>query len=470
MRKKTELPEVEPVHLRPIHGIRPGIIILMVILLVILALFFIICMLPGIMSDGSYVTFDINTSDTAVYMDGTYLGSSEGSVYRVPSGNHEFTFHVSGEEALSVSTDIPDALFFTLFHHRVTGMEVNIENTEEIETAVIRRGTEDAAKWSRITEYTDSFHCPPLFTTFAENAVALSFDDVSDPLLYMALHITSDEMLEDFRAALSILENSDVRYTSEGLSTLMSAFDGKTSAAPLKTTVSPEAVYKDEFLTYSPEEFVKGNNGKSEYPLVKERYVSVRTDEFSIASDPVSEYEYALFIKENPYWAKSNIDNLIADGMVDETYLLDADLSLSVKSMLPVRSVSWYAAEAYAAWLSEKTGKNIVLPSDSEWTLAAVSASDKPYTASLLSIDSDNSSPKAMMGQLWEFTSDAFIPLSRLIDQNEVERLSQLYPYDDVIVKGGSWINTPDTVSPDTVGVMDRSACSVYAGFRIGTR
>ena len=44
------------------------------------------------------------------------------------------------------------------------------------------------------------------------------------------------------------------------------------------------------------------------------------------------------------------------------------------------------------------------------------------------------------------------------------------HQYDDIIVKGGSWINTPDQVDIDTVGAMDRSACSVYAGFRIGVR
>ena len=151
---------------------------------------------------------------------------------------------------------------------------------------------------------------------------------------------------------------------------------------------------------------------------------------------------------------------------------------------LPVSDISWYDLQEffrkYNEWLLsshvdavpriDNVPAFLRLPTEAEWTAAAISAQHKGYTSSLLSIDNDTSAPSAMMGQLWEFTSDAFIPLSRLIDQAEVERLSQLYPYDDVIVKGGSWINTPDTVSPDTVGVMDRSACSVYAGFRIGTR
>ena len=74
-----------------------------------------------------------------------------------------------------------------------------------------------------------------------------------------------------------------------------------------------------------------------------------------------------------------------------------------------------------------------------------------------------------MMGQLWEFTSTSFIPLAHFVPE-DAERLASLYPYDDAVVKGGSWINTPDMVDADTSGAMDRSACSVYAGFRIGVR
>ena len=99
MGKKIELPEVEPVHLKPFHGIRPGAIILCGLAGAVLLLFFIICMLPGILSNGSYVSFDINTRNTAVYIDGKYLGSTEGSVYFVPSGHHEFSFSILGADA-----------------------------------------------------------------------------------------------------------------------------------------------------------------------------------------------------------------------------------------------------------------------------------------------------------------------------------------------------------------------------------
>lgn len=470
MGKKIELPEVEPVHLKPFHGIRPGAIILCGLAAAVLLLFFIICMLPGILSNGSYVSFDINTHSTAVYMDGKYLGSTEGSVYFVPSGNHEFSFSILGTDAGSAEINIPDQLFFTLFHHRISHIEYEIGNSEEIERAVTENAARESAEWSRILSYTESYHYPPIFTQFAENAAALGFSDVSDPLLYMAMHITSDEMESDFRESLRIFDQAGIPYRSASLETIIAVLDGNAPEAPAKEDMAIEPpVYDSGLFTYSPARFVMGNTASASYPEAKDRFVNAETGKFSIAADPVSEYEYALFVSENPYWAKSNKDTLIADGMADENYLTDVTLSTSVRSGLPIRSISWHAADAYCRWLSEKTGMDIVLPSEEEWTLAAYSASAKPYTMSLLSIDNDNTAPKAMMGQLWEFTSTPFIPLARFVPE-DAKRLSSLYPYDDTVVKGGSWINTPDTIDADTTGAMDRSACSVYAGFRIGVR
>ena len=470
MGKKIELPDVEPVHLKPFHGIRPGAIILCGLAGAVLLLFFIICMLPGILSNGSYVSFDINTRNTAVYMDGKYLGSTEGSVYFVPSGHHEFSFSILGADAGSAEISIPDQLFFTLFHHRITPIEYAIGYSGEIERAVTENAAREAARWSRILSYTESYHYPPVFTPFAENAAALGFSDVSDPLLYMAMHITSDEMENDFRESLKILDKAGIPYSSDALDTIIAVLDGNAPEAPAKEAIAIEPpVYDSGLFTYSPASFVMGNTASDSYPGSKDRFVKAETGAFSIAADSVSEYEYALFVAENPYWAKSNKDTLIADGMADGNYLADVTLSTSVRSGLPIRSISWYAADAYCRWLSEKTGMNIVLPSEAEWTLAAYSASEKPYTSSLLSIDNDNTAPKAMMGQLWEFTSTSFIPLARFVPE-DAERLASLYPYDDVVVKGGSWINTPDMIDADTSGAMDRSACSVYAGFRIGVR
>ena len=181
----------------------------------------------------------------------------------------------------------------------------------------------------------------------------------------------------------------------------------------------------------------------------------------------VTEYEYALFVEENPYWSRANLNALIEDGMVDENYLKGIPLSSSVISTRPIRNISYHAAEAYCAWLSEENGKEYALPSEAEWYVAALSAYDKPYSASLLTLDNNFSSPSSMMGGLWEMTGTPYIPLSRVSDYTYATELGKLYPFDDIIVKGGSYINQPSDITIDTVGALSRDMCSEYVGFRI---
>ena len=468
MRKKPELPDVEPVRLRPVFGIRPGIIILSALAGAAILILFLFLVLPGLMQDGGYVRFSLNTADTAVYAeDGRYIGSSEGSVYYLPHGENTFRFSIEGIDAGSITVDIPHRIFFTLFSHRITEIEYSIANTPEIEEAVKEGFARDISAWSEVINYDEAYHYPPLFTSFARNAVALGFSDVSDEILYGALHVTSDEMRSDLDEALGILSASSVRYESPELGTVTASFTGEIPVESSGNRSVGKPVKEGRFFSYDPLVITIGDNGSSVFPEANERMADTEVPAFSIASRPVSEYEYALFVEENPYWSSANKENLIKDGMVDDGYLDGIALSTRVESTVPIRNISYNAAEAYAGWLSEKDGKSYMIPSEAEWTAAALSAEGKRYATSLVSIDTDGSSPSFMMGQLWEMTRTPYIPLSRLAYDRAME-VGGLYPYDDIIVKGGSYINDPASITVDTVGAMDRARTSEYATFRIG--
>lgn len=473
MFRKPELPEVEPVRLRPVLGLRPGVFILLLSIAAAILLLFIVAVLPGLVSATGYVRFSTNTVNTAIYEDGRYIGSSEGSVYRLDAGDHTFSFYVDGAYAGSVDARVPHRIFFTLFVHRTDTIRFEAVNSPEIEKAVTDRFAREAAAWSQVIDYDETYHCPPLFTDFATNASALGFEDVSAPLLYGALHITSGAMHQDFLDALGILSESGVHYRSTELDSLIQLL-GRTyidgiaddGSVPVPMAVRAEGA-GDGFFSYEGGTVSMGNGGAISYPASNGHRADVKVNPFSIAALPVTEYEYALFMEQNPYWAKSNKSQLIADGMADEGYLDGISPSRYVMSSRPIRSVSWYAAEAYCRWISEETGIETRLPEEAEWYAAARSADGKPYSSSLVSIDSDTSSPSFMMGQVWEMTGTPYIPLMRLSDYGKAVELGDSYPYDGIIIKGGSYINADDGITADTVGVMEKSQTSPFVGFRV---
>ena len=475
MRKKKDLPDVERVKLSPLFGIRPGIIILASIAAAVLLAFFLICMLPGIISGSGYIAFSLPTSDTAIYMDGKYLGSSEGSVYRVPAGRHEFSFMIAGSDAGSIEHDVKGRIFFTLFTHRMETIAFEPVYTPELEKAISDSFAEDAAAWSRVIEYEDPYGFPPLFSHFASNAAALGFDDIRDIWLYGAMHITSRAMYEDYAEGMETLAASSAAYISPELEELDAKLDaiysgtGLPAPAPGSNAGVEPISSSGGFISYAPCPVSMGRSGSASYPESNEYPASVMAEAFSVASHPVSEYEYALFTEAVPYWSRANKERLIADGMVDDSYLEGVSLSVSAVSTRPVRNISIYAAEAYCRWRSAEEGREYSLPSEAEWYAAALSAADKRYAASLIFYDPDPSSPSGMMGQLWEFTSTPYVPLMRLSDYQKAIELSSLYPYDGHIVKGGSYINSPESITIDSVGVMDKSSCSPFAGFRVRT-
>ena len=473
MRKKVELPEVEPVSLRPLWGIRPGVFILAGIALAVIVISFLLFVLPGLLSDSDYIRFETNTVNTAIHTDdGKYIGSSEGSVYRLKSGDYTFVFSIDGEEAGRVDVEVPKRIFFTLFTHKTDTVSFTVENTERIENAVKNTFAGDVVSWSRVIDYDDAYHFPPLFSSFAENAVALGFEDISSLLLYGALHITSEVMYRDYLSALSILEGSSVAYRSPVLDDLNTNLEEIYTSGSFRNlnSANPEIEgmqEEDGFFTYPGYTVEMGKASELSYPAVNESPITVSADSFSIAPRLVTEYEYALFVEGNPYWSSENKEQLIADGMVDEGYLSGIALSSSIMSSRPIRNISYYAAEAYCNWLSSISGESYHLPSEAEWYIAALSASDKPYTTSLLHFDFDTTSPSMMMGGLWEMTETPYIPLMRVSDYNEAIALSSVYPYDGIIVKGGSYINTPAEVSIESVGVVDKNSTSQFVGFRV---
>ncbi len=468
MFKKVKLSDVEPVVLPYWHGIRPAYYILSLFFLFLLVVFFLLCLLPGIVGNTSYISVDSTLPVFALYEDGTYLSNGYGSVIETTSGVHKYEFYYEGIKIGEEEVNVPKHYFFTLFHHSVYSLKPEFTFTDETREKAEEVFLSDVVSYSSITDYSTNLRYPTPFKTYAVTATLMGVDDIRDAWLYAILHITSLTMYEDYTAAERILSSSAVKYTSEEEAVVKSYLD------TLYTTGESEVKKDDEtsgikvskdgnFYKYEGGKITIGSDTLTSYPSSNTLPVTLDYSTFYISGALVTENEYALFVEENKKWSKDNISALIEEGLVDSNYL--SDINLSLRRSRPIRYISWYAAEAYCEWKSQKDGVEYSLPTIEEWTASAISAEDKAYVTSLSYTERDSSTPTGLMGQLWDMTSTVYIPLMRLIDEETYARLSLLYPYDDVIVMGGSYVN--DNITVDTVGVVDKASSSPYNGFRL---
>lgn len=475
MIRKKQLPEVDPVVLKSFGSMRPGQYILIGIITALILLFFLVFFLHGLVTDKSYIAFDTSLKGVAIYQDSKYLGSTEGSVYRTTSGKHEYEFIYNNISLGKVEHDVERYFFATIFRRPLQIISFTASPNSTIQDEMSTTFANEISEWSKFLDYSDRYHFPPLYSEFAKNAIALGFEDISSAWLYGAMHVTSKTLYNDYLEGLSILENSSIKYMSEELKALNAKLPEILSDnAPVteKNEINNYALPErdGEFFFYPDTLLAMGESSSVSYPECNTYPVNVEVERFGISAVAVSEYEYALFVEENPQWDKSNKSELMKQGLVDDYYLNGIALNTDLYSAKPIRNISYYAAEAFCAWLSEKTGNTFTLPTEAEWTLAAYSSSAKPYTKSLISTDSDMSSPQNMLGQVWEFTSTPYIPLMRVGGYESALELASIYPSEDIIIKGGSYINDSNSINANTVGVTTKKSCSEYVGFRVSAR
>ena len=472
MSRKKQLPEVEPVKLKPFHGIRPGVYIIIIWALIILLLAFVLFVLPGLVSNTSYVTFNEPVVGSGVYEDGIYLGSATDGVYKTTGGNHKYTFTYEGEEYGEVESKVKRKVFFTLFSHKPQLIVPERSYNDEVKEKVVSAFIRDVTSYSAVISAPDTFHYPSIFSAFASNSVEMSIKDVRDAWLLALSHISSSSLYEDYKVGKEILLKSGILFETEESKELEYYIDALFNGEKVTLEKSMEnnilLPTKDgDFFHYEPTTVEMGYSTTLTVESAKEAPVKVEVYDFSIARNLVTEHDWALFVEENPKWSKDNLETLVEEGLVDSNYLKGITLSPYINSIRPIRNISYYAASAYVEWKSGKDGVIYHIPTEKEWYTASFSTKDKEYVTSLVYVENNPTTPTAMLGLLWEFTSTPFIPLSRITDYDKINNLGNMYGYDDVIVKGGSYVSDPSSISIDTVGITSKSTCSEFCGLRL---
>ena len=106
--------------------------------------------------------------------------------------------------------------------------------------------------------------------------------------------------------------------------------------------------------------------------------VQVDLPAFALALTEVTRFDWAMFERQSGYRAASACLTWDGDGYVQAAHLGWRNPGFSQSDEHPAVCVSWQDAQAYARWLSTKTGHQYRLPSEREWEYAARAGSSRP--------------------------------------------------------------------------------------------
>ena len=478
MKEIKDLPKIDDVVLPKFGSVRPGVYILTLVILVVLLVVFLIGFLPGILNGGKFVNFTSDIDNVGVYVDDTYISGTPAQSF-IKSGEREVVYKKASQVIARDTIKVSHPVFLTYIFHRYQDVKLDLNeiNDEKIDK-IINFDLQLIIDQSPIIEFSSVTNYIPYFSQYAKDAKVfnLSEEKIKEDLNLASSFISSKEMLDD---AISAYDYLGLEYGPSVLKAKeVFEEDAQLIGLPFKdisvTTTQSSLKISDNAtintLKVDPIEFVMGDTTYSSYPSINEAGILVNLDSsFYISKVPVTNYLYSLFVVENPTWAKSNKDSLIEKGLVDDNYLEGISLSPNFPSLEPIRNISYYAAQAFCNWLSEKTGEDIYIPSEEEWTLSAFASTnylENSYSSSLISTKSLDNQFDLMLGGVWEFTSSPYFSLSRIVDEREslINNIKSNFD-SDIIVKGGSLLNTSATIN--SVGAIDKAACFEYMGFRI---
>lgn len=204
-----------------------------------------------------------------------------------------------------------------------------------------------------------------------------------------------------------------------------------------------------------------------------------RTDEFYIARTPVTVELWTEFLEEHPEWRDDNRDELIAEGVADSDYLRGLNRQSADE---PVTYVSWYAASAFAEWMSARAGNDfhVALPSEEQWARAAaldsfnVDLSERAfdYGTGVRSVGGqDERSGRTgvvdLVGNVWEWTSTPHYMADTSLRVSADTTLFSAGRSGYAVVRGGSWANEAERIGFESRGGQQKRWSTPFLGFRL---
>jgi formylglycine-generating enzyme required for sulfatase activity len=265
-------------------------------------------------------------------------------------------------------------------------------------------------------------------------------------------------------------------------------------AGEIVGTLGDLRIKADNMVLVKGGKFMRGSSEDDADAYSKEKpQRKIYLDDFMIGKYPVTNEEFKEFVDDGGYgearknmWSEEGLRWREENEIIEPEYWHDRKWNAP---NFPVVGISWFEAEAYANWLSERTGHQYRLPTEAEWEKAARGTKGFKYpwgedfnknfcnsdeselrSTSPVGIFPKGKSPYGcfdMAGNVWEWCSDWY---GADYYANSPDR-NPKGPSDGAhrVIRGGSWnFYAGCCRSADRVHLDPRvRSRSCYPGFRI---
>ncbi len=458
------------VKLQPRWGVSPRIYVSLLWGLLIAALVFTLFFLPEIHRNGRYYDFSSSPPGAAVYADEIRLGHTPGR-YLVPAGTKTIRVRSPYNQDWEQPVKVKRRILGLPYLQRSQDFSISLKNG--VDRKVLEESHRLVASW--FLSDTGAEPLPPRIQELLQahynsgDSTALVGEEEIESYLLSLLRLARGEASfreweagmalywgkGDARPFQDILQDARAGEKSMSLAlreSLLAYQDLREGRTPL----NPRRLQDIQIAQTLPPKRLRGMNflhvGQTQGGQI-----------LYMAETEVSQALFDAFLRDNPGWSRGRLQELMAQGLVDENYLSYPE---GGDPSLPARYISYYAARAFTSWL----GEGVRLPTEWEWEKVAIAngvlREGLPPQGRLLPVGSGQRGVLGlydMEGSLWEWclnpygVNDAFLPLLE-------EGFSSSFPH--YAVRGGSWVNLGGEVLPSTRAHQPAQWATPFLGFR----
>lgn len=536
MRKKSNSNDIHEarVKLKPVFGIKPGTYLTVIYTCILIFVLYIMLFYPGIRRRGTYIRINTFPPGASVLVDGIYAGSTPCEIL-VKMGRRKIIVKKPFYKTEEIQDLFGGRIFVTLFFPPRAVYEIRLK-------------VEDRASLlsHSLSNFAANPHIPEILT---ETVYALynqseqTFKEEMFTFLDNAKYFVSNTyQVNELVHALSMLEADVQILTPSGMIGIVNKIiqvkekydtfplwlilvlpdylaNKLTETDWLKSTYMSYASHYRKWIS-SPGTEHKIPHSSDAYRISGLNFLSVPggtlikgkfnenvinpllvhpvlIDPFIISETEVPNILFKKFLDENPYWKKSNLDKLLKENLVSETYLSSwGDIYPTDEDKLPVVNVSFHAALAFCQWFNGQafsilSGYEARLPYESEWEWAARGGlKEMPYPLGnspgnacffkkgidgpqkVGSTEANGYRLKDMSGNVWEWCLDWYSPVGYLFsswhaEKNSIRNTDLVPQGSEKVIRGGAWANEKELLKLHVRGSQPPSWCTPYLGFRI---